>query len=110
MLIMEDFELIRRMVLIEGFSQRDVALKLNRSRKSIRKALLNSEPANYALGKLIRDDEVVGQYGSWIAPIQWSEQRVVRASNEPFLAHLDFFIHDFPVLASVAKRYSGDWE
>ena len=46
---MEDFELIRRMVLVDGFSQRDVALKLNKSRKSIRKALINSEPANYAL-------------------------------------------------------------
>ena len=46
---MEDFELIRRMVLVEGFSQREVAQKLGRSRKSILKALLNSEPSGYAL-------------------------------------------------------------
>ncbi len=46
---MEDFELIRRMVLVDGLSQREVALKLNKSRKSIRKALINSEPANYVL-------------------------------------------------------------
>ena len=46
---MEDFELIRRMILVDGLSQREVALKLNKSRKSIRKALINSEPANYVL-------------------------------------------------------------
>jgi transposase len=44
---MEDFELIRRLVLIDGLSQREVALKLGRSRKSIRKALINSEPGIY---------------------------------------------------------------
>ena len=49
MLRMEDFELIRRMILVDGLSQREVALKLNKSRKSIRKALINSEPANYVL-------------------------------------------------------------
>ena len=46
---MEDFELIRRMILVDGLSQREVALKLNKSRKSIRKALINSEPVNYVL-------------------------------------------------------------
>ncbi len=46
---MEDFELIRRMILVDGLSQREVALKLNKSRKSIRKALINSEPAKYVL-------------------------------------------------------------
>lgn len=45
---MEDFELIRRLVLIDGLSQREVAQKLNRSRKSIRKALIDSEPGNYS--------------------------------------------------------------
>ena len=49
MLKMEDFELIRRMVLVEGLSQREVAQKLKKSRKSILKALLNSEPSGYAL-------------------------------------------------------------
>ena len=66
---MEDFELIRRMVLIDGFSQRDVALKLNRSRKSIRKALINSEPADYAL-KVTKvcpvTDPVVGIVKTWL--------------------------------------------
>ena len=69
MLKMEDFELIRRMVLIDGFSQRDVALKLNRSRKSIRKALINSEPADYAL-KVTKvcpvTDPVVGIVKTWL--------------------------------------------
>jgi transposase len=46
---MEDFELIRRLVLIEGLSQRKVALKLGKSRKSVRKALMDSEPGSYSL-------------------------------------------------------------
>jgi transposase len=44
---MEDFELIRRLVLVDGLSQREVARRLNTSRKSIRKALVNSEPESY---------------------------------------------------------------
>jgi len=46
---MEDFELIRRMVLVDGLSQRDVALKLNKSLNSNCKVLINCKPANYAL-------------------------------------------------------------
>ena len=46
---MEDFELIRRLVLVDGLSQREVAQKLNKSRKSIRNALTNSEPGEYDL-------------------------------------------------------------
>ena len=44
---MIDFELIRRLVLVEGLSQREVAQKLNKSRRSIQRALLNSEPGSY---------------------------------------------------------------
>ena len=46
---MEDFELIRRLVLVDGLSRRQVALKLSVSRKSIQKALLQAEPEKYKL-------------------------------------------------------------
>lgn len=49
MLTMDDFGLIRRMVLIDGCSQREVARRLNRSRDSVKKALLQSEPTPYTL-------------------------------------------------------------
>ena len=44
---MIDFALIRRIVLDEFLSQREVAKKLNKSRRSIQMALLKSEPATY---------------------------------------------------------------
>jgi transposase len=46
-LILEQFELIRRMVLIDGLSVRQVARQLNHSRKTIRKALEHSAPIPY---------------------------------------------------------------
>lgn len=49
MLKVEDFELIRRMVLVDGLSQREVARRLNKSRNSVSKALVNSEPGSYVL-------------------------------------------------------------
>lgn len=44
---MEQFELIRRMVLVDGLSVREVARRLEHSRKSIRKALENPIPIPY---------------------------------------------------------------
>jgi len=46
---MEHFELIRRMVLIDGLSIREVARTLNHSRSSVRKALMQSAPPGYQL-------------------------------------------------------------
>ena len=43
------YELIRRMVLVDGLSQREVALKLGHSRKSIAKALEGPAPQPYQL-------------------------------------------------------------
>lgn len=44
---MEHFELIRRMVFVEGLSIREVARRLNHSRSSVRKALQHSAPPSY---------------------------------------------------------------
>ncbi len=46
---MLQIELIRRMVLVDGLSQREVALKLGHSRKSVAKALLDPAPQPYQL-------------------------------------------------------------
>jgi len=44
---MEQIELIRRMVLVDGLSVREVARRLRHSRKSIRKSLQNPVPSPY---------------------------------------------------------------
>ena len=47
MLSMEQHELIRRMVLVDGLSQREVARRLGHSRKTIARALQSAAPAVY---------------------------------------------------------------
>jgi transposase len=47
MLTVDEFDRIRRMVLVEGTSQREAARRLGHSRKTIRKALKHSEPPGY---------------------------------------------------------------
>ena len=44
---MEQHELIRRMVLVDGISQREVARRLGHSRKTIAKALKSAAPSGY---------------------------------------------------------------
>ena len=50
-LSMEQHELIRRMVLADGLSQREVAMRLGHSRKTIVKALETNAPTGYELGQ-----------------------------------------------------------
>ena len=49
MLSMDDFERIRRLVLVEGISQREVAKQLGVARKSVRKAIQRAGPIEYTL-------------------------------------------------------------
>ena len=49
MLPMDDIERIRRLVLVEGFSQREVARQLGIARKSVRKAVQRADPFEYTL-------------------------------------------------------------
>lgn len=49
MLPMDDFERIRRLVLVEGLSQREVAKQLGVARKSVRKAVERASPIEYTL-------------------------------------------------------------
>ena len=46
---MDDFERIRRLVLVEGVSQREVARQLGIARKSVRKAVERASPNDYSL-------------------------------------------------------------
>ena len=47
MLTVEDYERIRRAVMVEGKSQREAAKELGYSRKTVRKALAGGRPAGY---------------------------------------------------------------
>jgi len=47
MLTVKEYETIRRLVMVDGLSQREVAQQLNHSRKTIRKAIAHSEPPGY---------------------------------------------------------------
>jgi len=50
MLTVNHFEIIRRKVLLDGQSQRDVARELGHSRKTIAKALVHASPPGYQMG------------------------------------------------------------
>lgn len=45
----ENNELIRTLVLIDGLSQTEVAKRVEHSRRSVKRALVNSEPRQYTL-------------------------------------------------------------
>jgi hypothetical protein len=49
MLTVNHFEIIRRKVLLDGLSQRDVARELGHSRKTIAKALVHASPPGYQM-------------------------------------------------------------
>ena len=51
MLTVNHFEIIRRKVLLDGYSQRDVARELGHSRKTVAKAMAHHSPPGYRLGK-----------------------------------------------------------
>jgi len=51
MLTVNHFELIRRKVLLDGHSQRDVARELGHSRKTVAKALEHPNPPGYRMGQ-----------------------------------------------------------
>jgi transposase len=50
-LTVNHFEIIRRKVLLDGHSQRDVARELGHSRKTVAKALEHASPPGYRMGK-----------------------------------------------------------
>jgi transposase len=51
MLTVNHFEIIRRKVLLDGHSQRDVARELGHSRKTVAKAMEHPSPPGYRMGK-----------------------------------------------------------
>lgn len=51
MLTVNHFEIIRRKVLLDGLSQRDVARELGHSRKTVAKALVHASPPGYQMAQ-----------------------------------------------------------
>jgi transposase len=70
MLTVNHFEIIRRKVLLDGQSQRDVARELGHSRKTIAKALVHASPPGYQMG-VERKSPVMDRYRPVIE--QWME-------------------------------------
>jgi transposase len=70
MLTVNHFEIIRRKVLLDGHSQRDVARELGHSRKTVAKAMEHPSPPGYTMGKA-RASPVMDRYRAMIE--QWME-------------------------------------
>jgi len=70
MLTVNHFEIIRRKVLLDGHSQRDVAKELGHSRKTVAKALSHPNPPGYRMDKA-RASPVMDRYREQIQ--QWME-------------------------------------
>jgi len=69
MLTVDDYERIRRSVLVEGLSQRDAARQLGHSRKTIKKALDYSTPPGYRRTEPVRRpaiDPVAHMIDAWL--------------------------------------------
>ena len=54
MLTVDDYERIRRLVLVDGLSQRAAARQLAHSRKTVKKALQHSVPPGYRRSEQVR--------------------------------------------------------
>ncbi|HET6248605.1 MAG TPA: IS21 family transposase [Tepidisphaeraceae bacterium] len=67
---MNHFEIIRRKVLLDGHSQREVAKELGHSRKTVAKALEHPDPPGYRMG-VARVSPVMDRYRAQIE--QWME-------------------------------------
>lgn len=70
MLTVNHFEIIRRKVLLDGLSQRDVARELGHSRKTVAKALVHASPPGYQMS-VGRKSPVMDRYRAVIE--QWLE-------------------------------------
>ncbi len=70
MLTVNHFEIIRRKVLLDGLSQRDVARELGHSRKTVAKAMEHPAPPGYRMGKT-RASPLMDQFRPLIE--QWME-------------------------------------
>jgi transposase len=71
MLTVNHFEIIRRKVLLDGLSQRDVARELGHSRKTVAKALVHASPPGYQMS-VDRKSPVMDRYRALIE--QWMEE------------------------------------
>jgi transposase len=106
MLTVEDYFQIRHMVLVEGKSQREVAQELGHSRKTVKKAILNSIPPGYQRTK-DPDYPVLGKF----IPIidAWLEEDKAKPRKQRHTAERIFQRlkddHGYPGHYSSVQRY-----
>src|SRR5277367_2563368 len=70
MLTVNHFEIIRRKVLLDGDSQRDVARELGHSRKTVAKAMVHHSPPGYRMSQA-RVSPLMDQFKPLVE--QWME-------------------------------------
>ena len=87
MLKINYFDLIRRLVLVDGLSQRETAKRLGLSHDSVKKAILNSEPAEYTLRqpkkRMVKFSNVMIRAASCGMVILAEERRYVNRNPRP---------------------------
>ncbi len=99
---MENNELIRKLVLIDGLSQNAVAKRLGHSKRSVKRALANPEARQYMLS------------GPRTAPVAdtvsaYSKATFVRAyTRDDMISFLDGHVHMFAWLAGVPNKLAYD--
>lgn len=106
MLTVKDYEEIRRLVLVDGVSQREAASRLGHSRKTISKALEHSEPPGYRRGQPYACpavDPVKGLIASWLEE-DTKAPRKQRHTAQRIFERLRAE-HGFTGSASAVRRY-----
>lgn len=106
MLTVDHFELIRRKVLVEEKSQREVALELGHSRKTIKKALSQAAPPGYQLRQARPKpvlDPVRPIIEAWLAADEAAPRKQRHTAQRIFERLRDE--HGFSGSASNVRRY-----
>ena len=108
---MEQYESIRRMVLVEGLSQRETAQRLGHSRKTVSKALKHSQPPGYQRATE-PERPIIGPVKHIIDA--WREEDHKRPRKQRHTGQRIFERlkdeHNFKGSASAVRRYVADCE
>lgn len=112
MLTVNHFELIRRKILIEGMSQREVAKELGHSRKTIKKALEHPAPVPYQLEKERAKptlESVRHVIDAWLTEDQ-QRPRKQRHTAQRIFERLQEDPYHFCGSYSTVQRYVAQWK
>ena len=106
MLTVDDYEVIRRTVLVDGASQRAAARRLGHSRKTIKKALQHSTPPGYQRAEPVRRpaiDPARHIIDAWLEEDKQRPPKQRHTGTRVFERLRDE--HDFKGSASAVRRY-----